>query len=45
MTDNGANSEHCLYSGELNHHRYNSCRNGRKNSCMVTMIGLNKNLC
>lgn len=33
MTDNDKNFDHCLYSGELNHHWY--YRNGRKDSCMV----------
>lgn len=35
MTDNDINLDHCLYSGQLNHHRYNIWRNGRKNSCIV----------
>lgn len=30
MTDNDTNSEHYLYSGELNYYSYNSCKNGRK---------------
>lgn len=45
MTDNGTDSKDCLYSAELNHHRYNSCRNGRNDICMAIMVGLNKNFC
>ena len=38
------NSEHCLCSEELNHHKYCGCRNGRKNSIVILYIKIHNKL-